>query len=113
MKRPGDRDATDGDGDEVGDDVGHESTQRLQTLQTATAMNLSHCQSLKSGRMAEATAAAAAEPVAATVTVAEAEAQTEAVALAVAVAVAATEARPILPSGVVVALHFSILAPRM
>lgn len=93
--------------DEDGDDVGHESTQRLQTLQTATAMNLSHCQSLKSGRMAEA----AAEPVAATVTVAEA--QTEAVALTLAVAVAATEARPILPSGVVVALHFSVLAPRM
>lgn len=91
--------------DEDGDDVGHESTQRLQTLQTATAMNLSHCQSLKSGRMAEA----AAEPVAATVTVAEA--QTEAVALTL--AVAATEARPILPSGVVVALHFSVLAPRM
>lgn len=93
--------------DEDGDDVGHESTQRLQTLQTATAMNLSHCQSLKSGRMAEA----AAEPVAATVTVAEA--QTEAVALTLAVAVAATEARPILPSGVVVALHLSVLAPRM
>lgn len=87
--------------DKDGDDVGHESTQRLQTLQTATAMNLSHCQSLKSGRMAEA----AAEAVAATVTVAEAVAR--------AVAVAATEARPILPSGVVVALHFSILAPRM
>lgn len=93
--------------DEDGDDVGHESTQRLQTLQTATAMNLSHCQSLKRGRMAEA----AAEPVAATVAVAEA--QTEAVALTLAVAVAATEARPILPSGVVVALHFSVLAPRM
>lgn len=95
-------------GDRDRDDVGHESTQRLQTLQTATAMNLSHCQSLKSGRMAEAAArapAAAAEAVAATMTVAEAVAR--------AVAVAATEARPILPSGVVVALHFSILAPRM
>lgn len=95
--------------DEDGDDVGHESTQRLQTLQTATAMNLSHCQSLKSGRMAEA----AAEPVAATVTVAEAQTEAVALTLAVAVAVAATEARPILPSGVVVALHFSVLAPRM
>lgn len=47
--------------DKDGDDVGHESTQRLQTLQTATAMNLSHCQSSKSGRMAEAAAAAAAQ----------------------------------------------------
>lgn len=92
-------------GDRDRDDVGHESTQRLQTLQTATAMNLSHCQSLKSGRMAEAAPAVAAEAVAATVTVAEAVARV--------VAVAATEARPILPSGVVVALHFSILAPRM